>query len=148
MNAIEPPLAPTAPQAAPAASYGVAGSLLAMAVTSAEMLTVAFGVGTPVHPALSILFMMTCPGLVLLDVVRLPDHASRLMVAVGASVIFNVIVSSALLVADVWSAPMSVAATGVVTALGAGIQSWRATTERRRARTAIPGGGSGAMEAT
>jgi hypothetical protein len=118
--------------------HRVAGSLTALSISTAELLSLAFGVSEPLHPLLTLGFLLTCPGLVLLDLARLPDAASRLVIVLGASLAFNIILTSALLVADVWSAAACIGIAGLVTSAMASIQAWRATAARRKARCSSP----------
>ena len=110
----------------------LAGPVVTLALAVAELITIGFGLGPPLPPALSFLFGLSCPGLVLLDLVPLPDLASKLMIAAGASIAFNVTVVTTLLVADVWSAGLNIAIAGSLCGLVAAVQAQRAISIRSR----------------
>ena len=108
------------------------GLLWVIAIALLELVTVATGLGTPVQPLLSIVFVMTCPGFILLDLEKPGEFASRLVVAIGASISLHVILATVRLVDGLgWAA--AVAAVAVVVAA-----SSRWVTTRRRKRSVEP----------
>lgn len=77
----------------------------------AQFVAIAAGFGPPLQPALSIAFVLTCPGFLILDLDQPSDPSARLMLGIGGSLTVNVAVFTAALVVDSsWIIPAVVVA--------------------------------------
>lgn len=75
-------------------------------VGAAQAVAITFAVGPPLQPLLSVLFVLTCPGFLLMDLERPRDRTARLMISIGGSVSINVAIATVVLVAEArWIAP-------------------------------------------
>lgn len=84
-------------------------------VAAAQLLASWLELGPPVQPLLPIVFALTVPGFVLLDLDHPTDRVARLMLGVAASLATNVVLVTVLLLGDpIWIAPsLGVALIGV-----------------------------------
>ncbi len=71
-----------------------AGIHWVVAVSTLELVVVVSRVGGPVAVLASVVFVLTCPGALLLDVVEPVGFGERLMLAVAASLSANVIAAT------------------------------------------------------
>ncbi len=69
-------------------------------VSLVELISVVIGVGSPLQPLLSVVFTMTCPGLLLLDMDEPKDIVARIMLGIGGSIGANILVVTLVLVTD------------------------------------------------
>ena len=83
------------------------GLLVVGTVGSLQLLAVALQAGTPLQPLLSVVFVLTCPGLLLLDLDQPADFSARLIIGIGGSLAVNTAIATVVLVADGrWVAPV------------------------------------------
>ncbi|MCP4307499.1 MAG: hypothetical protein GY788_22020, partial [bacterium] len=66
-----------------------------------EVIAVSAGAGPPLQPFLSVVFVLTCPGFLLLDLENPKDPAARAILGIGASIAVNVTVVTVALVGDI-----------------------------------------------
>ena len=69
-------------------------------VSAAELIAVAAGISAPIQPLLGVVFVLTCPGFLILDMRRPSDPVARMMLGVGASISANILVVTLVLVTD------------------------------------------------
>jgi len=69
-------------------------------LSAVELLTILFHAGPPLQPALGVLFVLTCPGFLLLDLERPADPAARIMIGIGGSIAANIIIVTLVLITD------------------------------------------------
>ncbi len=75
-------------------------------VGAAQAIAIAFAIGPPLQPLLSVLFVLTCPGFLLMDLERPRDRTARLMISIGGSLSINIAIATVVLVAEArWIAP-------------------------------------------
>lgn len=76
-------------------------------VGAAQILSIALGLGAPLQPFLSVLFVLTCPGFLLMDMSAPRDFSARLMIAIAGSLSINIAIATLVLVAEArWIAPL------------------------------------------
>ena len=76
-------------------------------VGSLQLLAIALQAGAPLQPLLSVVFVLTCPGLLLLDLDQPADLSARFIIGIGGSLAVNTAIATIVLVADGrWVAPL------------------------------------------
>lgn len=70
------------------------GSAWVGAITVLEVAAVVAGWGPPLQPALSVVFLLTVPGFVMIDLGQPHDLPSRVLVGIAGSVAINVVLVS------------------------------------------------------
>ena len=83
-----------------------AGALLALA-----------GINSAARGPLVMLFLLTAPGLAVASLLRRLDLGARIVVAVTAAIVINVLVAETMLVAGAWSPSAGLLAIAVISAL-------------------------------
>ncbi len=79
------------------------GQIWVAAIAIAEVTSVYFEVGPPLQPLLSVVFVMTVPGLVILDMEQPSAFTARLMLGVVGSIGLNVaLVTVGLIPSFIW----------------------------------------------
>lgn len=89
-----------------AITAGAAGVVLAFA-----------GVDTPVRVPLVVLFLTAAPAVAVASLLPGLDPFSRLMVAVAAALVINVVVAEAMLAADFWSLQAGLAIVALISVM-------------------------------
>jgi len=70
-------------------------------------LAIALQAGAPIQPLLSIVFVLSCPGFLLVDLAQPKDLSARVIIAIGGSIAVNTAIATVVLVADArWTAPI------------------------------------------
>lgn len=94
------------------------GLITVAVVGAAQVLAIGLQAGTPIQPSLSILFVLTCPGFLLLDLEQPVDRSARFILAIGGSLAVNTAIATVVLVADArWTAPAIALALVAIAAL-------------------------------
>jgi uncharacterized membrane protein len=106
----------------------------------AALAAVLGGTGAPVQPVLVLWFVLVCPGMALVGLLRPPSVILAGTLSVAVSCALAVVVAQAMLFAGTWSPVTGLLALVALTAGGAGAELWA---ERRRSRrtSADVGGG-------
>lgn len=118
----------------PAQPAVVAGSgLAALAAVVAE-------VGAPLQPVLVLWFVLVCPGLAVVGLLRLPSRLFALTLAVALSCALAVVVAQALLLAGAWRPMVGLLILLALTTLAAVPQLLGARTTSRPSAGAHRGG--------
>ncbi len=100
------------------------------AVAVAQAFAAWQGMGPPVQPILPLLFVLTVPGFILLDLSRPADRTARFLLAIGASLGTNVVLVSVLLLPmAIWMVP---------TAAVSGVGLWKVLRVRQKTEEAPP----------
>lgn len=94
------------------------GAIWVGMIATLEVLAVVADLGPPIQPSLAFLFVITCPGFLIIDMPHPRDLPSRLVLGVGASLAINVLIFTVGAVAEVsWIAPAVAIALLVVAVL-------------------------------
>ncbi len=94
------------------------GLMAVAAIGAAQALAIGLQIGTPLQPFLSIVFVLTCPGLLLLDLEQPTDWSARMVIGIGASLAVNTAIATVVLVAEAqWTAPLVALALVAIAAL-------------------------------
>jgi competence protein ComEA len=90
----------TAPAATERHGVRLPGLTWVAVVSLLEALSFLLELGPPVQPLLSVVFVITCPGFLLLDLQRPADAAARVILGISASISLNVLIVTVALVGD------------------------------------------------
>ncbi|MBA2631068.1 MAG: hypothetical protein H0U84_08630 [Thermoleophilaceae bacterium] len=82
----------------------------------------AAGDSSPIRTVLAVWFLLLCPGLALVGLMRLNDVWGELTLGVAISVALDTVVAAGLLYAGLWSPPAAFAILAAVSLAGAGFQ--------------------------
>ena len=77
---------------------------------------------SPIRALLILWFIVICPGMGLVRLLRLHDPLAEFMFAIGLSIALATIVASAILYADLWSPPLILAILATISIAGAFVQ--------------------------
>ena len=89
-----------------------AGAAWVLSVTAAHIVAYDLQVGPLVQLPTALLFVLTCPGALLMDWAHLPNWPSRLALVVGASLAVNIVIVTLLLTSGTYSAAAGLAVMG------------------------------------
>jgi|GEM_PF-7040079 len=106
---------------------GLWGLTYVAVVSALQVSAIALEIGPPLQPLLSIVFVLTCPGFLVLDLRRPNDAAAKVIIGIGASLAVNLTIVTVALVGNPgWVVP-------AIALVLAGI----ATLPRRQLRTVV-----------
>lgn len=97
------------------------GAAWVFLVTAAHTLAYGLQMGPVVQLPTALLFVLTCPGALLMDWADLPNWTSRFALVVGASFAFNIVIVTLLLTSGIYSATRSLVIMGF---LGVAMAFW------------------------
>ena len=83
---------------------------------------VAAGIGAPLQPLAAVWFLLVCPGLALVPLIRIGDPWEEIALALGVSVALDIVVATALMYADAWSPALIVGVLAAISIAGAALQ--------------------------
>ena len=69
-------------------------------ISTLQLLSIAARVGDPVQPLLGVIFALTCPGFLLLDLDQPRELSARVMLGIGGSIAANIVVVNVVLATD------------------------------------------------
>ena len=104
-------------------------SLVALALAGAARVAVLLGPGNPIRSMVVLSFLVAGPGLALVPLMRV-DGWPGLTLAVGLSLALDVLVSTIMIYANVWSPMATLAVLVLLTAVGAAAQLLTASFRR------------------
>ena len=97
------------------------GLLIVTSIAMLQLVTVSLGVGTPAQPAITVLMVLTFPGLLMIDLPQPTDLASRIMLGIGASMALHMVFATIAFTVSPWSAAAAVGALALLLSVrGAG----------------------------
>lgn len=90
--------------------------------------------GAPVRPMLVIWFVLVCPGMAFVGLIRLPSPLFALTLSIALSCALAVVVAQAMLFAGVWNPVAGLVTLAVLTMVGTGTDVW---VDRRARRLTV-----------
>ena len=96
---------------------------------------------TPIRPVIGFWFLFFCPGMAYVRILRIREIAVELIAAIALSMAVNIILSSALVLASIWSSSVALGILIALTMVGATIQIIGSRNKPKETHRRILGGG-------